>query len=68
VFESHFGHGYLVYMCFSMFVLSRVYVEALRLADHSSKESCRLWIDQESEKAARAHKGCRVIQEEYKLQ
>jgi hypothetical protein len=35
------------------------YVEALRRADHSSKESYRLWINHETEKAARAHKGCR---------
>jgi hypothetical protein len=43
---------------------SKVSVEALRWADHSFKESCRLWVDQETEKEARAHKGCRAIQEE----
>jgi hypothetical protein len=39
-----------VRMCFSVFMLSCVQVEALRLADHSSKESYRLRIDQETEK------------------
>jgi hypothetical protein len=38
-----------VYVCFSVFVLSCVKVEALRWADHSSKKSYRLWIDQETE-------------------
>jgi hypothetical protein len=53
-----------VYMCFSVFVLSYVYVDALQRVDNSSKDSYRLWIDQETEKAAKAHKGCRAIQEE----
>jgi hypothetical protein len=44
---------------------SKVSVEALRWADHSFKESCWLWTkDQETEKEARAHKGCRAIREE----
>jgi hypothetical protein len=42
-FESQLGHGCSVCICIcSVFVLWR--------ADHSSKESYRLWIDQESEK------------------
>jgi hypothetical protein len=51
-------------MCFSVFVLFFIYVESLRRADHLSKESYRLWIDQETENAVRAHKGCRAFQEE----
>jgi hypothetical protein len=51
-----------VYMGFSVFVLSCVQVEALRRANHSSKESYRPKIDQEPEIAARAHKGCRAIE------
>jgi UDP-galactopyranose mutase len=43
-------HGCLLCMCFSVFVLSRVYVEALQRADPPSKESYRFWIDQETEK------------------
>jgi hypothetical protein len=43
-FESHSNRVCLVYVCvYSVFVLSCVYVEALRRADHSSKESYRLW-------------------------
>jgi hypothetical protein len=42
-------------------------MEALRRADHLSKESYRLQIDQETVKAARAHKGCRDIQEEEEI-
>jgi hypothetical protein len=45
------GHGYIVCICvYSVSVLSYVYAEALRRADHSSKESYRLQIDQETEK------------------
>jgi hypothetical protein len=41
----------LVCICvYSVFVLSCVWVEALRRGDHSSKESYRLRIDQKSEK------------------
>jgi hypothetical protein len=43
-FESQLGHGCLVCMCvYSVFVLSCVQVAALRRADHSSKESYRLY-------------------------
>jgi hypothetical protein len=35
---------------YSVFVLSCVYVAALRWADHTSKESYKLWIDQETKK------------------
>jgi hypothetical protein len=43
-FESHLGHGCLVYVCvYSVFLLSFVSVAALRRADHSSKKSYRLW-------------------------
>jgi hypothetical protein len=37
-----------------------VQVAALRRADPPSKESYRLCIDYETEKAAKAHKGCRA--------
>jgi hypothetical protein len=37
---------------FSVFVLSYIYVEALRRADHPYKESYRLQNDQETEKSA----------------
>jgi hypothetical protein len=36
----------------------------LRRAEHSSKESYRLCIDEGTEKAVKAHKGCRAIEEE----
>jgi hypothetical protein len=39
--------------------------EALRRADHSSKESYRLWIDQETEKEASAYKGCKAIKKAF---
>jgi hypothetical protein len=43
-FESHSRHGCFVYVCiYSVLVLSSVYVEALRRADHSSRESYPLW-------------------------
>jgi hypothetical protein len=43
-FESHSRHGYLVCVCVhSVFMLSCVQITALRRADHSSKESYRLW-------------------------
>jgi hypothetical protein len=43
-FESHPGHGCFVCVCvYSVFVLPRVSVAALRRADHSSKEYYRLW-------------------------
>jgi hypothetical protein len=35
------GMDVYMYVCFSVFVLSCVWVEALRRADHSSKESYR---------------------------
>jgi hypothetical protein len=35
---------------YSVFVLSRIQVEALRLADHSSKESCRLCTNKKKKK------------------
>jgi hypothetical protein len=38
----------------------------LRLADPPSKESYRLCIDYGTEKGAKAHKGCRAIEEEEK--
>jgi hypothetical protein len=38
-----------------------VQVAALRRADPPSKESYRLYIDQETEIAAKAHKGWRAI-------
>jgi hypothetical protein len=53
-FESHLGHGCLVCVCvcvcararvYSVFVLSCIWVEVLRRADHSSKESYRLCTD-----------------------
>jgi hypothetical protein len=46
---------------YSVFVLSNVYVAALRRADPPSKESYRVYIDYESEKAAKVHNGCRTI-------
>jgi hypothetical protein len=50
---------------YSVFVLPCVKVEALRRADHSSKESYRLYIkDHETEEEARAQqKGSRAIDE-----
>jgi hypothetical protein len=43
-FESHLRHGCVVCLCvYSVFVLSCVYVAALRRAHYSSKESYRLW-------------------------
>jgi hypothetical protein len=39
---------------YSVFVLFCVYVGALRRADPPSKESCRLCVDYETEKAAKA--------------
>jgi hypothetical protein len=38
-----------------------VLVAALRWANSPSKESYRLCIDQETEKAAKVHKGCKAI-------
>jgi hypothetical protein len=53
---DHFGC--LVCVCvYSVFVLSSVYVEALRQADHSSKESYRLKNDHETEKQMSWPKG-----------
>jgi hypothetical protein len=55
-----------MFVCvYSVFVLSCVYVEALRRADHSSKESYRLCKkDYETEEEARAkQRGCRTIDE-----
>jgi hypothetical protein len=46
---------------YSMFVLFCVLVEALRLADPPSKESYRLCMDEETEKAAKVHKGHTAI-------
>jgi hypothetical protein len=46
---------------YSVFVLSCVYVAALRRADLPSKEAYRVFIDQETEKAAKVHKVCRSI-------
>jgi hypothetical protein len=43
-FESHSRHGCLVCVwVYSVFILFCVLIEALRRADRSSKESCRLW-------------------------
>jgi hypothetical protein len=36
-------------------------MEALRRADPSYKEFYRLFIDEETEKAAKVHEGCRAI-------
>jgi hypothetical protein len=45
-----------------LFVLSCVYVEALRLADPPSKESYQLYIALKIEQAAKAQKkGCRAV-------
>jgi hypothetical protein len=41
-FESHSGHGRLVFVCVRAFFCVCVQVEALRRADHPFKESCRL--------------------------
>jgi hypothetical protein len=52
-------------VCFySVFVLFCAQVAALRQADSSSKESYQLCMDEETEKAAKVHKGCRVINRE----
>jgi hypothetical protein len=61
-FDSHTKHGCLVCVCvYSMSVLSCVYIETLRRADHSSKESYRLQNDHETEKAeGRTQGGCRA--------
>jgi hypothetical protein len=57
-FKSHTRHGCLVCVCvYSVFVLSCVYVEALRRADHSSKESYRLYNDHETENQRPGPKG-----------
>jgi hypothetical protein len=45
----------------SVFVLFCVYVAALQRADPPSKGSYRLCMDEENEKAAKAHKGCRAV-------
>jgi hypothetical protein len=58
-FESYSRHGCLC--VFILFVLFCVYVEALWRADPPSKESYRLCVDQETEKAAKVHKGYRAI-------
>jgi hypothetical protein len=53
-FDSNSRHGCLC-VRFSVFLLSCVYVAALRRADHSSKESYRLCKkDYETEQEARA--------------
>jgi hypothetical protein len=44
-----------------LFVLFCAYVAALQYADPPSKESYRLCIDQETEKAAKIHKGSKAI-------
>jgi hypothetical protein len=41
-FESHSGHGRLVFVCALAFFCVCVQVEALRRADHPPKESYRL--------------------------
>jgi hypothetical protein len=46
---------------YSVFELFCVQVAALRRGDPPSKESYRLCIDYETEKAAKVHKGCRAI-------
>jgi hypothetical protein len=43
-FESHLVHGCLLCVCVYSVLLSCFQVEALRRADHSSKESYRLYI------------------------
>jgi hypothetical protein len=55
--QSRYG----VLRAFIVFVLSCVYVAALRRACHSSKEFYRLCIDYGSKKAAMAHKVCTAI-------
>jgi hypothetical protein len=45
---------------YSEFVLFCVYVAALRRADPPSKESYKLCMDSETEKATKVHKGCRA--------
>jgi hypothetical protein len=45
---------------YSVLVLSCVYVAALRRADPPSKEFYRLYIDKETEKEVKVHKGCRA--------
>jgi hypothetical protein len=42
---------------YSVFVLFCVYVEAFRRADPPSKESYRLWIDEETEKIGQGPQG-----------
>jgi hypothetical protein len=58
-FESHSRHECL--FAFILFVFFRVYVAALRRADPLSRESYQLCVHQDSEKAAKVHKGCRAI-------
>jgi hypothetical protein len=45
---------------YSEFVLFCVYVAAFERAHPPSKETYRLRIDYETEKAANAHKGCKA--------
>jgi hypothetical protein len=53
----------LMFLCYySVFVLACVQVAALRRGDPPSKESYRLYKNQETEKAAKAQqKGCSAI-------
>jgi hypothetical protein len=46
---------------YSVFVFFCVQVAALRQADPPSKESYRLRMDYETEKAAKVHKGCTAM-------
>jgi hypothetical protein len=59
-FESHSRHGCLCafILCFVLFCAQ---VAALRRADLPSKQSYGLCIAEETEKAAKVHKGCRAI-------
>jgi hypothetical protein len=41
-FESHLGHGCLVFVCVCAFFCVYIQVEALRRADHPLKESYRM--------------------------
>jgi hypothetical protein len=54
--KSHWKERLLSILC--------MYIWGLRLADHSSKQSYRLWVDQETEKESRAREDCRANQEE----
>jgi hypothetical protein len=46
---------------YSVFVLFSVQIVALRRDDPTPKEFYRLCIDQETEKAAKVHNGCKAI-------